>query len=226
MNLKFPLVLVLMFAAPLTWAVSHTGTVMETMNSGGYTYARIMENKNEFWIAGSTSSVNVGDTVSFGEEMVMPSFTSKTLDRTFKDLMFVGPITQGRVASTTSSSPHGYSSSSKPEVAADVGIIKKAEGGYTVEELFKKKAELKGKVVKVRGRVVKVSNNIMKTNWIHIQDGTGAAGSNDVIFRAKTSTVKVDDIVLATGTLVTDQDFGYGYQYAVLVEDASFEVGK
>ena len=157
--------------------------------------------------------------------MVMPNFTSKTLDRTFKDLMFVGAITQGRVASAMPSSPHGYSSG-KSEVAADVGIIKKAEGGYTVEELFKKKDELKGKVVKVRGRVVKVSNNIMKTNWIHIQDGTGAAGSNDVIFRAKTSTVNVGDIVLATGTLVTDQDFGYSYQYAVLVEDASFEVDK
>ncbi len=115
---------------------------------------------------------------------------------------------------------------SKAQTAVDLSNISKAEGGYTVAELYQKKDELKGKLVKVHGRVVKVSNGIMDTNWIHIQDGTGKDGSNDVIFRAKTATANVGDLVTASGTLVTDQDFGFSYQYPVLVENASFEVSK
>lgn len=224
MNLKLPLTLALLIASPLTWATSnHTGTILETMNSGGYTYARIKENQKEFWIAGNTTAVKVGDVVSFSEQMSMPAFTSKTLSRTFKDIMFVGSINQGNTVA--SSSPAGLHGKIAAPIAS-VSNITKAVDGYTVAELFSRKAELKGKVVKVRGKVVKVSNEIMKTNWIHIQDGTGTAGTRDIIFRAKTATANVGDVVLASGTLVTDQDFGYGYKYEVIVEDASFEVNK
>ena len=63
---------------------------------------------------------------------------------------------------------------------------------------------------------------IMGTNWVHIQDGTGEAGSNDVVFRSREGIAAVGDVVTARGKLVTDQDFGYGYVYPVLVEEASF----
>ena len=226
MNLKLSIMLALLISSPFAWAVNHTGTVLETMNSGGYTYAKIKENQKEFWIAGSNTALKVGDIVSFSEQMNMPSFNSKTLNRTFNDLMFVGGITQGatvaNVSPVSADSVHGKIAAP----VAKVGKIKKAEGGYTVSELFSKKAELKGKMVKVRGTVVKVSNSIMKTNWIHIQDGTGSAGTKDIIFRAETATANVGDVVLASGTLVTDQDFGYGYKYEVIVENATFEVNK
>jgi len=225
MNLKLSLSFALLITTPLVFAGTHTGTILETMNSGGYTYARIMENKKEYWIAGSNTAVKVGDTVSFGEQMTMPDFTSKTLNRTFKELMFVGGLSKGSVANVTLSSMHG-NAVSKPKADIDLSNITKAKGGYTIDELYKRKAELKGASVKVHGRVVKVNNGIMGTNWIHIQDGTGTKGSNDILFRAKTATANVGDLVLATGKLVTDKDFGSGYQYPVLVEDAAFELSK
>lgn len=226
MNLKLTITLALLISSPLSWAIDHTGTILETMNSGGYTYAKIKENQKEFWIAGAQTVVKVGDVVSFSEQMNMPSFNSKTLNRTFKDLLFVGGISPGTSVTNTSpvsaSAVHGQIAAP----VAKVSKVVKAEGGFTVSELFSKKAELKGKSVKVRGTVVKVSNGIMKTNWIHIQDGTGSTGTDDIIFTAKTDTANVGDVVLASGTLVTDQDFGYGYKYAVIVENASFEVKK
>ncbi len=226
MNSKLSVALVLLLSSPVTWAIDHTGTILETMNSGGYTYAKIKAKQKEFWIAGSSAVVKVGDTISFNEQMKMPNFTSKTLNRTFKDLMFVGGITQGNsaenVSSVSATSVHGKISAP----VAKVDKVTKAEGGHTVAELFSKKSELSGKKVKVRGTVVKVSNAIMKTNWIHIQDGTGAMGSDDIIFRAPTATANVGDVVIASGTLATDQDFGYGYKYAVIVEGASFEISK
>jgi len=229
MNSKLSVALVLLLLSPVTWAIDHTGTILETMNSGGYTYAKIKAKQKEFWIAGSSAVVKVGDTISFNEQMKMHNFTSKTLNRTFKDLMFVGGITQGNsaenVSSVSATSVHGKISAPVAKVDK-VTKATKAEGGYTVAELFSKKSELSGKKVKVRGTVVKVSNAIMKTNWIHIQDGTGAMGSDDIIFRAPTATANVGDVVIASGTLVTDQDFGYGYKYAVIVEGASFEISK
>jgi len=104
--------------------------------------------------------------------------------------------------------------------------MSKAVGGYTVAELFSRKDELSNKIIKVHGQVVKISKQIMKKDWVHLQDGTGSAGTNDIIFLTKTSTVKVGDTVLASGKLIVDRDFGAGYKYEVIVENSSFEVDK
>lgn len=96
------------------------------------------------------------------------------------------------------------------------------QGAVSVADLYAKKQEFNGKTVTVEGNVVKVSEAIMGKNWIHIQDGTGAEGTNDIVFTSPTQTAVVGDHVVATGTVATDKDFGYGYFYAVIVEDATF----
>ena len=100
--------------------------------------------------------------------------------------------------------------------------VASSTGTYTVEELFAKKADLNASIVTVKGEVVKVSNGIMGRSWIHIQDGTGVEGTNDIIFTSKVQTANVGDKVVATGTVATDKDFGYGYFYAIIVEDSAF----
>lgn len=97
-----------------------------------------------------------------------------------------------------------------------------AAGATSVADLFAKKQELNGKSVTVDGNVVKVSEGIMGKNWIHIQDGSGAEGTNDIVFTSATQSAVVGDHVVATGTVATDKDFGYGYFYSVIVEDATF----
>ncbi|AYV13233.1 NrfJ [Shewanella algae] len=76
------------------WAqgVVHEGTVVDTMNSGGYTYVQIKEADKTFWAAGPQVAVAKGDKVQVTEQMWMTNFTSKTLNRTFDKLMFVGEI--------------------------------------------------------------------------------------------------------------------------------------
>ncbi|QIZ77293.1 NrfJ [Ferrimonas lipolytica] len=68
----------------------HQGEVLETVNSGGYTYVKINEAGEDVWAAGPQMEVKKGDVVRFSEQMRMPSFTSKTLDRTFAPLIFAG----------------------------------------------------------------------------------------------------------------------------------------
>jgi hypothetical protein len=106
---------------------------------------------------------------------------------------------------------------------SDVSLtgIAKAEGGKTIQEIFDEKASLAGSKVTVRGKAVKVNSGIMGKNWVHIRDGSGANGDNDLtITTASPSLPDVGDLVLVTGTVALDQDFGVGYQYDVILQDA------
>jgi hypothetical protein len=67
--------------------------------------------------------------------------------------------------------------------AADVDLtgIAKAEGGMTVAEVFARPGHaLAGQNVTVRGKVVKTNVGVMGQNWIHVRDGSGAEGTNDL----------------------------------------------
>jgi hypothetical protein len=79
--------------------------------------------------------------------------------------------------------------------------------------------------VRVDGKVVKVNNGIMGRNFLHLQDGTGDASSNDLTVTSK-QTAAVGDQVTITGKVVLDRDFGSGYLYPLLVEEASIAPAK
>ena len=91
----------------------------------------------------------------------------------------------------------------------------------TVGQIWSETAKLADTSIAVRGRVVKFNGGILGTNWIHLQDGTGSAadGTHDLTVTTL-GTASVGDVITAAGTLVTDQDFGAGYTYAVLLKDA------
>jgi DNA/RNA endonuclease YhcR with UshA esterase domain len=90
----------------------------------------------------------------------------------------------------------------------------------TVAALYKEKASLAGKLVRVEGKVVKVNNNIMGRNFLHVQDGTGAKDSNDVTITSKDTAV-IGDRISVVGRVTVDKDFGAGYAYPILLEEAS-----
>jgi hypothetical protein len=94
----------------------------------------------------------------------------------------------------------------------------------TVAEAFSNSAKLNKKKVVVRGKVVKVSRGIMKKNWIHIQDGTGSKSkSTHNLVCTSQDSAEVGDVVTVSGTLAKDRDFGSGYRYNVIIENAKVE---
>lgn len=95
----------------------------------------------------------------------------------------------------------------------------------TVAVLNQNKAALAGKTVSAKGKVVKVNNGIMNRNFIHVQDGTGDASSNNLIVTSK-QTANVGDKVTISGVVAVNRDFGSGYSYPLLIEDASITVNK
>jgi hypothetical protein len=64
------------------------GTVVETMNAGGYTYLCLENNGQKSWAAIRETPVKVGEEVEIAHGAVMRNFTSKTLGRTFDAIIF------------------------------------------------------------------------------------------------------------------------------------------
>ena len=121
--------------------------------------------------------------------------------------------------------PAGHPMPSAEAVAnIDLTGIAKAEGGKTVAEVFAEKDQLVGQKVSVRGKVVKASGKIMDRYWLHVRDGSGAEGTNDLTVTTTAEPPKVGDTIVVTGDLAVNKDFGIGYQYDVIVENAEVKV--
>ncbi len=97
----------------------------------------------------------------------------------------------------------------------------------TVAAINQGMADLAGKTIAAQGKVVKVNNGIMGRNFVHVQDGTGdtAKGTNNLIVTSK-QTAAVGDQVTVSGIVVLNRDFGAGYNYPLLIEDASITPKK
>jgi predicted small lipoprotein YifL len=113
----------------------------------------------------------------------------------------------------------------KTDASVEVGQVAKAEGGQTVAEVYEQKAALAGTKVTVRGKVVKTNPGIMGKDWLHVRDGSGAEGTNDLTVTTGSKPLpEIGDVVVIVGTVALDKDFGMGYQYPVIVEDATVTV--
>jgi len=203
------------------------GTVLETMNSGGYTYVLLETDRDTRWAAARETAVSVGDVVQVSEGMAMTNFQSRTLNRTFELVYFVDAIQNlsapaAPEGTTTTAVPGSQPDAAAPaEIDASV-LVAALEPGKDIAYVYANRETLAGAPVSLRGKVVKYNENILGWNFIHIQDGSGDAadGSNDLIVTSKTPTAVGETIVVA-GNIVLDKDFGAGYSYPVLLEDAS-----
>lgn len=113
-----------------------------------------------------------------------------------------------------------------PQDAPDVKVEKAAGGNArTVAEVWAERASLKGKEVAVRAKVVKVTSGVMGKNWLHVRDGSGSKATKDNDLTVTTDgTAKVGDVVTVSGVVAVDKDFGAGYAYPVILENA--KLGK
>lgn len=104
------------------------GVVLETMDAGGYTYARLGAWGQEIWVAGPVTALAVGDTVQIVNPMSMGKFESKALDRTFDDLYFIEGFHKPSAADV-----NGPSAAAHPDASALRGVIQETmdSGGYT-----------------------------------------------------------------------------------------------
>jgi len=226
-------------AAPPAAAAANKGKVMETMDASGYTYVRLDDNGKEYWAAVPKTQLEVGEEITLQGGSVMTNFSSKSLERTFEEIIFASGVVRGgdQVAvagggadsfssalQSAGGAAEGASSGSAGAVVAFADLkIEKAAGdnAQTVADAFANATTLNEKPVAIKGQVVKISRNIMGKNWLHLQDGTGDPNSatHDLVVTTAGEAEK-GAIVTIEGTLYADKDFGSGYKYSVIVEDA------
>ncbi len=226
-------------AMPVKKAKIFYGKVLEITPVMGYKYLKVDENGTKLWVAIADAPVKVGDNIGYDKRTVMKDFKSKTLDKTFKEIIFANDVYLPQKASTPRSMKDMLGLGAKKDPHAGMGIgmspqpkeekpskpfVKKDT--YTVEEVHMWRKNLEGKTVTLTGKVYKVSKGIMKRDWVHLGDGTGNEKklTDDLVFTAPTSSIKAGEKVKATGTVAVDKDFGYGYFYPVIIENATFEV--
>lgn len=208
------------------------GTIAETMNSGGYTYAQLKDGAKDVWIAGPEFDAKVGETVSVALDMPMQNFESKTLKRTFPIVYFVAEVARNGQPLSGAGNGASASGAAAPAMATGHGgaardsvKVEKMEppaGGLSVADVFARKTALSGKNVTVRGTVVKYNGGILDRNWLHIQDGSGSADAhNNDLTITSDAAFKVGDVVTLSGVVGTNKDFGAGYAYDVIVERAA-----
>lgn len=200
-----------------------SGTVIETMNSGGYTYVHVDAGEKKIWAAAPPFEVSVGDQVIVPPGAAMRDFHSKTLDRTFETIYFQAGIQVAGIRNEVpgSGSKHAGSQPTEPTVALDLSGIAKAEGGKTIAEILDAGPALSGQEIAVRGRVAKFVPQIMGTNFLHLSDGTTSSGGGSDLTVTTNTAVEVGALVLVRGIVTTDKDFGYGYKYDLIIENAN-----
>ncbi|MBI5247589.1 MAG: nucleotide-binding protein [Elusimicrobia bacterium] len=208
----------LAFARPAA-AIDLSGTVLETIDAESYTYLRLDTAVGKKWAAVSKTTVAKGAKIRVYGSVNMQNFESKTLKRTFDNIVF-GSL------EAPSARAHGMPSGHGAKVTVpDLGPIKvdKASGpaARTVAELYALRTELKGKEIVLRAKVVKVTPEVMGLNWAHLRDGTGdaKAGDNDLTVTTK-ETLVAGKVVTLRGKITLDKDLGGRYKFPVLLEDA------
>lgn len=199
---------------------AHRVEVLEAIPAGSYTYVRVEEGEAEKWLAITRREVEEGETYYYLDGMEMKNFHSKELNKTFESVLFIDNFSDQPF--TASASPHDMNTppGSKKSVTpkADVSV-EPVSGGITIGELYSDKEKYNEKTILIRGVVTKFNEGIMGKNWVHIQDGTENDGSYDLTLTTD-DVVNVGDLVTFEGSVALNKDFGFGYQYDVLIEVA------
>jgi hypothetical protein len=103
----------------------NNGQVLSVVQVPGYTYVEVRNSGRKLWLAGNPIEVTEGEIISWADAAMMRNFESKTLGRTFEELMFVSAFYKG--------------ANGAPQAAANPnsGVVKATQSaaGYTYMQL-------------------------------------------------------------------------------------------
>ncbi|RLA10225.1 MAG: hypothetical protein DRQ59_12340 [Gammaproteobacteria bacterium] len=71
---------------------AHSGTVINSMTSAGYSYIQVEENGAQVWLAAPETPIEPGQSIRWDGGAPMRNFTSQSLNRSFDEIFFVSAI--------------------------------------------------------------------------------------------------------------------------------------
>ena len=181
---------------------SYKVKVLEVLQSSRYSYLKVegegdgLSKGAPYWIATLKNDFIEGEEYIYTGRLLKNEFESKEFSRVFDKIYLVSFI----------------------EKASGISPIQSTvDGVVTIAEIVSNQKGFVGQQVRVHGQVVKVNDAIMDRNWIHLVDGS--ADDYDFVITSKVS-VSVGHKVAFEGLISIDRDFGAGYKYGLLMEDA------
>jgi len=215
------------------------GKILDIKPAMGYKYLKIDEAGKTIWVAIANAPVKIGEKIGYDKKTLMKDFKSKALNQKFKEIYFASDVYLAQKAKAIKSLKSMLNLSQKkkdPHAGMGIGMSPQSKelpskpfvkkDTYTIEEIHMWRKSLKDQNISIEGKVFKVSHNIMKRDWVHIGDGSGNEKklTDDLVFTTPSCKLKKGDKVIAKGKIVVDKDFGYGYFYKVIIENARFEI--
>lgn len=205
----------------------HKIIVEEVLQTSSYTYLFASQENQKVWIAIPKREVAIGETYYYKGGMEMIDFKSKELDRTFEHILFVEgisktPVEMKRTKAAQAAANMQKPAGSKPAARGVIAKIDHKADETSLAQIFADPNSFANKTINVRGTVVKVNENIMGKNWLHIQDGTEYKGLYDLVITTNAQ-VKMGSVIGVKGTIFLNKDFGSGYTYDVIMENATVE---
>jgi len=122
-----------------TATLPNIGKVLEVINVAGYTYLHVEDKDKKIWIAGRAMEVKEGDVIRYSKGSIMRNFVSKSLNRTFPEILFTSVI-QLEGAHPTPASAAAASTMTEANSGQPLGVIESQvistmdSGGYTYIE--------------------------------------------------------------------------------------------
>lgn len=213
-----------------------TVKVKDVEQVGTYTYLLVKGKGPEYWVAVSALEAAPGETYYYQGGLLMENFHSDELDRDFESVLFLDAIYPGTPPDLGSNTdqearemdfdqplpPQGQGDTPGSRAVTEKARVKveAVEGAITIAELYANPSQYEGKQIKVTGQVTKFNPQIMDRNWIHLQDGTEHEGKFDLT-ATSVEYFETGNTVSLEGILALNRDFGYGYSYELLLENAT-----
>lgn len=186
-----------------------------------YTYLLVKGKGPAYWIAVTSTEIEVGEKITYQGGMLMENFYSKELDKTFEKVIFLDGVEDSAPAAVQAMPvmPGVSQGSAVKSDKLDITMEAK-EGVVTIANLYADPGAFEGKTIRVSGEVAKYNPGIMERNWVHLQDGSEFEGKYDLTITSQES-FQVGQVLTVEGIFSVNRDFGYGYSYEILLEKAA-----
>ncbi|MEZ4910825.1 MAG: GW dipeptide domain-containing protein [Saprospiraceae bacterium] len=195
---------------------AHKVTVNDVLQTEKYTYLNVSENNKTFWIATSKLDAQKGDVYLYRGGLLKTNFESLEFSRTFDTIYLVSNIIN---AAKHPGSYQGMAIENSPTSPINIDATK-IKNAIALSELFKHKDKYKDQTITVVGTCTKANYGIMDRNWVHISDGSKDGSNTLDLTITSEERIQVGSTIALQGKIALNKDFGAGYRYNVILEDA------
>jgi hypothetical protein len=206
--------------SPPVAAGVHQVTANEVLQSERYTYLNVTEGNQKFWIATAKKEASKGKIYLYQGGLLKTDFESVEFKRIFDTIYLVSNIIEAtdHPGGDINEMPSTITGTPASEVSKSVTTAVK--DAVKLSELFKNKNKYEGQVITISGTCVKVNNGIMGKNWVHIEDGSKSNGKLLNLTVTTSINIPVGSNVALKGKVSINKDFGAGYKYDIIMEEA------